>query len=381
MPGRGTLFLHNVSKLLDGSTEPSTEKCGIGRGGLIPALLNPPQKISPTPIRPPKSECLIQFEDSSDSNSSLYTLQDKRTFIEQREQRKSLNDDLPALQKESIQPISKSVAREGEKGQSIEIITNFIRLNRRENHDIFLYEVEFKPPIENGKIIKQIIESEHLQKRLGTKPFLVGSRFYLPKRIDNFEMGHIPHPTEYGITLNMFVYFIQQVPLREQGLVYNFLFKKIMKTLNYSFMKNKYFNEDQKIDLEEWMLEIWPGYAVEVVQVGTNELMLMCDISNRVLHKTNVYDHLKLLMPNQRYKNVASRLLLGTSVITSYSKQTYRVDDIDFDSTPLSTFKYGNTLITYLEYFKKHWGQEIKVHDQPLLVHRKFMPKVNTVIF
>jgi len=263
--------------------------------------------------------------------------------------------------------------------QPIEVVTNFIRLKREQNYDVFLYVVEFQPPLDNRKVMCQILESEHLQKRLKVKPFAIGSKFYLPFEVPNFNMYPIPHPEMNDISIRVIVSLIKRVPLREQVVLFNCIFKKIMTELNYCFMKTKYFDPKQAINLEEWMMEIWPGYALDVVQVGSNDLMLLCDISHRVLHKTNVLDHLKLLMPNQRYKQVACRHLLGTSVITTYNRQTYRIDDIDFEANPLSTFKWGSEVVTYMDYFKQHWGLDVKHIDQPLLVHRKYMPKSNSV--
>lgn len=40
-------------------------------------------------------------------------------------------------------------------------------------------------------------------------------------------------------------------------------------------------------------------------------------------------------------------------VLTDYNNKTYRVDDIDFNSTPKSTFATRDGEISYCEYYKK----------------------------
>ena len=263
--------------------------------------------------------------------------------------------------------------------EDIKVITNYIRLIRDPDHDVYLYQIKFEPPCPDRKIVRQILDCAHMQRRLNVQPFMMGSKFYLPTKIDDFVVYPFPNPEQPSQTFRITVTFLKQVPLKEQIVLFNCLLKKIMQELNYCFMKTKFFDPNQAINLEEWMMEIWPGYAIEVSMTPAGELLLCCDISHRVLHKTNVYDQLKLLMPNQHYQQLACRHLVGSSVITRYNRQTYRVDDIDFESSPESTFTWGSLEITYREYFKTHWGVDIRYPEQPLLVHRKYSSKTNSV--
>lgn len=46
--------------------------------------------------------------------------------------------------------------------------------------------------------------------------------------------------------------------------------------------------------------------------------------------------------------------MLGGVVFTFYNNKPYRVDDISFEMTPLSTFNRGkHGPITYVDYYKK----------------------------
>ena len=64
----------------------------------------------------------------------------------------------------------------------------------------------------------------------------------------------------------------------------------------------------------------------------------------------------------------------GTTVVTSYSKsgkRTYKVERIDFDATPESTFKKKDgSEIIYREYFMQQYGVRINEKNQPLLVFK-----------
>ena len=48
-----------------------------------------------------------------------------------------------------------------------------------------------------------------------------------------------------------------------------------------------------------------------------------------------------------------------------------RVDDVDFELTPLNEFDKDGERISYVEYFRDRWGLEVTRPDtQPLLIHR-----------
>jgi len=53
------------------------------------------------------------------------------------------------------------------------------------------------------------------------------------------------------------------------------------------------------------------------------------------------------------YKALFSKAVVGTVVLTEYNNRTYRIDDVDWNITPSSTFRRGNEDITYIDYMKQ----------------------------
>lgn len=43
--------------------------------------------------------------------------------------------------------------------------------------------------------------------------------------------------------------------------------------------------------------------------------------------------------------------VLGMTVLTEYNNQTYRVDDVDFDINPMTTFKKRDQDVTIRDYY------------------------------
>lgn len=63
--------------------------------------------------------------------------------------------------------------------------------------------------------------------------------------------------------------------------------------------------------------------------------------------------------------------VIGTVVLTDYNNNTYRIEDVDFTTTPQSTFpKKDGTMVSYMEYYEKRYGIRIKMRNQPMLLTR-----------
>lgn len=69
---------------------------------------------------------------------------------------------------------------------------------------------------------------------------------------------------------------------------------------------------------------------------------------------------------------------MGAVVMTHYNRKTYRVDDIDWDNSPMSTFDMkgaagsagvGGT-VTFVDYFAQKYGLVCTDMRQPMLVSR-----------
>jgi aubergine len=101
-------------------------------------------------------------------------------------------------------------------------------------------------------------------------------------------------------------------------------------------------------------MELWPGYQTSIREHETD--ILMC---TRITHKVMRTDTvLQLLMNMQRsggdWQQKFMDQVLGLIVLTDYNNRTYRVDDVDFNVSPMSTFTVrGAGEITYAEYYSK----------------------------
>lgn len=67
-----------------------------------------------------------------------------------------------------------------------------------------------------------------------------------------------------------------------------------------------------------------------------------------------VYDLLQECLRANRseFQNNFKQKALGLTVLTAYNNSTYRIDDVSFDLSPLSTFDKKGTKTTLVEYYQ-----------------------------
>jgi aubergine-like protein len=258
----------------------------------------------------------------------------------------------------------------GKGGKPLAITANYLKLGVEPGKGVFEYEVRFDPRVDSRDLRFRLL-NQHRETIGATKVF-DGVKLYLPIQIT------LPGPLVSKSPLSeeehkVSLHFKRRCGPndRETLQLYNILFNKIMRILKFTQHNRSFFNATDAYHIPAYKLQVWPGY-VTVADNYEDGLFLQCDVSHRVLRTENVRDFLMNL--NKKGGNIkveAEKALLGTSVLTSYNNKTYKIDDLDFQSSPKSTFtNEKGEKISYLDYYKKQYGIDIKDHDQPLLINR-----------
>lgn len=232
---------------------------------------------------------------------------------------------------------------------------------------VYVYEVRFSPNVDAVSLRVKYL-NEHRDKIGGTKTF-DGVTLYLPvllaKKLTTFVSKNVADNSEVEIR----ILFKRKESLKNCIHLFNVLFDRVMKTLNYVRFDRKQFDPTAPKIIPHHKLEVWPGYVTSVDEYEGG-LMLCCDVSHRLLCQKTVLDTLIEIFQqnNKDFQENAKKALLGSVVLTRYNNRTYRIDDIRFDQNPLSTFKYKNSDISYYEYYRSSHNIEIKDKRQPLLI-------------
>jgi len=109
-----------------------------------------------------------------------------------------------------------------------------------------------------------------------------------------------------------------------------------------------------QISVPQHRLELWPGYQTSIRQ-HESEILLCAEVTHKVMRMETCLNILRQCseVRGGDYKALFSKAVVGTVVLTEYNNRTYRIDDVDWNITPSSTFRRGNEDITYIDYMKQ----------------------------
>jgi len=283
------------------------------------------------------------------------------------------------LEKMKISPTYPPMKR-GSEGKGIKVSANVIRMRFKKDLDVdsgvFEYHVSFNPPVDNVRDKKAIIrQQEHV---LGKVRVFDGATLCLPF-ITKGPVVKLTGTTISGDSVELEVKAVKRKPLKDCEHLFNVLFMRIQDLLKLVEIKRNHYDPEARMMVPQHKLEIWPGYVVRVQEMEGG-LMLTCDPTHKVLRNETAYTMMKdIKRKGGDFKAAFEKALLGAIIMTKYNRaNTYRVDGVDFDQTPLSTFttRTGGE-ISYQDYYKKHYNIEIEDLQQPLLIHRSKRQQIN----
>lgn len=84
----------------------------------------------------------------------------------------------------------------------------------------------------------------------------------------------------------------------------------------------------------------------------------MAEIQFKLMRSETVYDiMLRYSRENGRnWQTEFQKIVLGMTILTSYNNKTYRIDDIQFDASPTSTFDTNDGPLSYVDYYRRVSG-------------------------
>ena len=261
----------------------------------------------------------------------------------------------------------------------IKVMTNYFKIvfDNDGLNTLFKYNIDFTPDIpDNSRKLRQKIVNEarkDIQKSIGHHKF-IGSVIYSVKNCDE-EISISVKCQEIDYVLNLKCVQLIDENNPERYTFIKVLFNSLLKKLNLEQIGRSHYEMKSPIPISSHDISVLPGYT-SGLKISTQGVIINVDVSHRVLRNETVLDRIKANRSDiSRIKNE----LKGCVVMTSYNSRTYRITDIDFDSSPDSEFERGvNEKISYFNYYKEKYNVTIKDKNQPMLIHKH--PKTNQKI-
>lgn len=99
-------------------------------------------------------------------------------------------------------------------------------------------------------------------------------------------------------------------------------------------------------------MELWPGFDTSIRQY-VGDLLLNCDVVHKVMRTDTVYTMLQETRKADAntWRDSFQRKVLGMTVLTGYNNKTYRIDDVDFTKSPMTTFTRRDEEVTIEKYY------------------------------
>ncbi|XP_033926325.1 piwi-like protein 2 [Melopsittacus undulatus] len=153
---------------------------------------------------------------------------------------------------------------------------------------------------------------------------------------------------------------------------YNVVFRRVMRLLDMQLVGRNFFEPSQALVLQQYRLQVWPGYTVSI-RKKDGGLFLLVDAIHKVIRSESILSFMRSIYRQSpgSFQEECMKQLVGSVVITRYNNRTYRLHDIDWSKTPQDTFTLASgEVVTFSSYYSKTYGITIKELEQPLLIHR-----------
>ncbi|XP_076003583.1 piwi-like protein 2 [Genypterus blacodes] len=258
----------------------------------------------------------------------------------------------------------------GTKGVAMEIGSNHIPIRCR-NQAVYQYHVTYTPNME-AMAMRFGMMKEH-RSDIGDVMAFDGSILYLPIDLrEAITLKSLRKTDDQEVQIK--IQMTKILPPSSNLCIpfYNTVLRRVMKIIGLKQVGRNHYDPQRALIVGKHRMQTWPGYDATIKRTDGG-LYLCVDLTHKVLHNNSVLDLMKEMYRHsrERMQEECTKELIGSIVITRYNNLTYRVDDIEWNKSPKDTFTLTDgTTTSFVEYYKKNYGIELKEMDQPMLVHR-----------
>ncbi|XP_073404629.1 piwi-like protein 1 [Dendrobates tinctorius] len=276
--------------------------------------------------------------------------------------------------RQTIEHVQRSKA--GTSGTIIALVTNHIKLVSRPQWALYQYHVDFNPAMES-KRLRYALLYQH-EETIGKARAFDGTVLFLPKRLN--KVTEVFSQTRNGENVRITITLTNELPPTSPTCFhfYNIIFRRLLKIMDMKQIGRNYYNPNDATEVRAHRLSIWPGFSTSILQYESS-IMLSIDVSHKVLRNETVHDIMSSLYSScgpQRFQDACCKELIGQIVLTKYNNKTYRIDEIAWHMTPESTFKKADgSEISFVDYYKNQYNEQVKDLSQPLVVNIPRRPK------
>jgi len=157
----------------------------------------------------------------------------------------------------------------------------------------------------------------------------------------------------------------------------NFLkifFNSMMRSLRFEQIGPKTFNPAKAHSLDAHNVQVWPGFDTRMIMKERGAL-LSVDVAFKVVRTDTLLDYVSQLrdkadQQGKDWQAAINDAIVGATVVTKYNKKTYKIERVEFNMSPETTFDKNGTAVSYMEYYKTRYNESVSDVNQPLLINK-----------
>lgn len=265
----------------------------------------------------------------------------------------------------------KVIEYHGSCGSKIPVQVNCVKVKCR-NEAVYQYNVSFSPTTDNKNLRFNLLKQH--KDVIGNTSAFDGMILYLPFRLSNVVTKLVSKRITDETDVHLEILLVKAIDPASHLLIpfYNIVLRRCMKILKMCMVGRNYYDQACAQHVPKYKLQLWPGFVTAVREMEGG-LMLNIDCSHKILRDETVLSVMHDIYQANKgnFKELCIKELVGSTVLTRYNNNNYRIDAIDWEMTPMSTFttSKGNQ-ISFVDYYKTQYRIDIQDRNQPMLINR-----------
>lgn len=258
--------------------------------------------------------------------------------------------------------------------RTVEVLSNFVGLQPMSAKQIYKYRIDFEPQIDSTRLRRQLFGQ--IKGPLFPTEVTFDGAFELrssDQTADEVTERTVQNPVESG-TIKITIRRSGEVAWNsfEMLRVYNMNMRKFLEKLGFFKVQAGAFvhPEFTQSISENNEIVIMRGYRTATNVHEENRVLVNLESVHKLMQRRNVLQIMSALRSGSNYRDVIRSQLIGKLVFTGYNHRCYRIEDVNFDKNPRSTFfcRERQAEITFLEWYQTKKGISIVEPSQPLLL-------------
>lgn len=260
-------------------------------------------------------------------------------------------------------------------GRQLQLYSNYFQINFDQAgiQGVNKYTVKFDPEIpDNSKALrKDVLRScrDAIKEKL---EFYIdwGTCLYSLRKAADLPVYEGEHEgNKYKVSIEWVQ--IMESTDRDHLSFLKIFFNSMMRALRFETIGPKSFNSAAAHSLAAHNIKVWPGFDARMIMKERGAL-LNVDVAFKVVRTDSVLKYVTQLRGKAKgdWQEAIQTALTGATVVTRYNQKTYRVERVDFGMSPATTFDKNGEQVSYAEYYKTRYNENIADPNQPLLINK-----------